>query len=286
MKGSERHIYVTGDTHGSQAAIKELIDFMEQMRKAEDNSDQRHSEETREDEHITCEPKDPDILIITGDFGAGLFDDEHRSEKSFFDEIAEKEILILFCDGNHENHDELNALPVKEWCGGKVHMLRPNIIHLMRGEVYIIDGETIFAFGGGYSMDLGFNPFRVPGVAYWKEEMPSEEEYENGRINLQKAGCKIDYVITHTFPVDSKGMLGGIKDLPEERPLTYYLQHDVFDALSDQESFVKEPAYKRWYFGHLHIDKEIWRRQYAVLKYVRDLRTGEIVFTRTKFAGA
>ena len=118
------------------------------------------------------------------------------------------------------------------------------------------------------------------------DDLMSEEEYENGRINLQKAGCKIDYVITHTFPVDSKGMLGGIKDLPEERPLTYYLQHDVFDALSDQESFVKEPAYKHWYFGHLHIDKEIWRRQYAVLKYVRDLRTGEIVFTRTKFAGA
>lgn len=249
-----RKINITGDVHGYQDSLEEIVGTMERG----------------------------DILIVAGDFGFGMFDDVSRSEKSFFDEINEKGVIILFCDGNHENFDELNALPVSEWCGGKVHKVRDNIMHLMRGEVYEIDGERIFVFGGGFSADLGINPFRVPGVAYWKEEMPSEEEYANGRRNLVKTGYRIDHIITHTLPEDTLSALRGFKDLPEERPLRYYLQHDVFDMLADTKRFIKEPKYKFWYFGHVHIDEELWRRQYALFKYVRDLRTGAIVYTRTK----
>jgi hypothetical protein len=42
----------------------------------------------------------------------------------------------------------------------------------MRGEVYNIEGNSIFVMGGGYSLD---KDFRTEGVSWWPQEMPSEE---------------------------------------------------------------------------------------------------------------
>lgn len=44
-------------------------------------------------------------------------------------------MTILFADGNHEQFDALNSYSVDEWNGGKVHIIEPGIIHLMRGQV-------------------------------------------------------------------------------------------------------------------------------------------------------
>lgn len=57
---------------------------------------------------------------------------------------------MLFIDGNHENFDKLYSYPVETWYGGKVHKI---VIHLMRGEVYSIEGSSIFVMDGGYSID-------------------------------------------------------------------------------------------------------------------------------------
>ena len=54
------------------------------------------------------------------------------------------------------------------WNGGYVHKLRHNLIHLMRGEIYIIEGKTFFTFGGGYSID---KPFRKENVSWWPAEI-------------------------------------------------------------------------------------------------------------------
>ncbi|WP_418825946.1 hypothetical protein [Paratractidigestivibacter sp.] len=47
----------------------------------------------------------------------------------------------------------LAELPETERCGGHVHIVRPNILHLMRGEVFDIDGTTVLAMGGAASHD-------------------------------------------------------------------------------------------------------------------------------------
>lgn len=36
----------------------------------------------------------------------------------------------------------------------RVHKVRDSILHLMRGEVFEIEGKTIFAFGGARSHDI------------------------------------------------------------------------------------------------------------------------------------
>ena len=58
---------------------------------------------------------------------------------------------IAFVDGCHENFDLLEQYPIEEWNGGKIHRISENIVHMMRGQVFYIQGKKIFTFGGGIS---------------------------------------------------------------------------------------------------------------------------------------
>lgn len=98
-----------------------------------------------------------DKLIICGDFGY-IWSNSDK-EKQFLDYLAKKKYQILWIDGNHDNFNLIQEYPVEEWCGGKVHIIRKDktgnskIIHLMRGQIFEIEGKKIFTFGGAYSID-------------------------------------------------------------------------------------------------------------------------------------
>lgn len=104
-----------------------------------------------------------------GDFGYGFWSGPLGSEDAFYDWLAAQPYAVFFIDGNHENFDRLLALPVEPWRGGRIQRIRPNVIHLMRGEVYLIEGRTVFTFGGGHSADFWR---RKPGASWWPQEMP------------------------------------------------------------------------------------------------------------------
>ena len=53
-------------------------------------------------------------------------------------ELEEKPFTTLYVDGNHENFDRLYGYPIENWQGGKVHKIRPSVLHLMRGQVFEI----------------------------------------------------------------------------------------------------------------------------------------------------
>ena len=237
-------IYVTGDTHGNQV----LWDI-----------------------GITSFLKKGDIIIVTGDFGIGFFNGKYWAEEMFFDYLAEQEYTTLFCDGNHENFDKLKAYDISEWNGGKVHRIRDNVIHLMRGEIYEIEDRSIFVMGGGYSND---KEYRIPEKNWWPDEMPGEEEYQNARDNLGRKGYRVDYIFTHTAPSETieymLHMNRGIKEPgKEERPLEVFL--DWVETMT---------YYNKWYFGHFHMDAELWKNQYAVYDCIRNIHTGELIKMR------
>lgn len=118
-------IYITGDIHGSPERLG-VHSFYEQK------------EMTRDD-----------IVIICGDFGMVWEESgESASEQYWLKWLEDKPFTTLFVCGNHENFDRLYQYPVKEWHGGKVHEIRPHVLHLMRGEVFDIEGLKFFAFGG------------------------------------------------------------------------------------------------------------------------------------------
>ena len=241
-------ILITGDTHGNQ---KEWMEEIAPVLSASDT------------------------MIVCGDFGVGFWDGDF-SEAAFYDFLHEQAYTVLFIDGNHENFDQLNRYPISTWCGGKVHKIRDNVIHLMRGEVYRIEGKTVFVMGGGHSMD---RYRRTEGVSWWPQEMPSEEEYRRALANLEKAGRSVDYIITHTSPAETVYYLSTLRslgirnDAVEEHPLTYFL-----------DEIQRTVPYKRWYFGHFHVDMELWRNQTALIHSIRELTTGEIIRDREPFA--
>lgn len=193
-----------------------------------------------------------DYLIVLGDFG--YLWDNSKSEQMTLDCMAKMPYTILWIDGNHDNFNLLNNYPEVVWNGGKVHMIRDNIIHLKRGEVFEIDDKKFFTFGGAKSIDIDF---RTLGVDYWEEEQPSKEEMENGLNNLKKHNFKVDYVLTHTCPTDTLKLL--IRN-PIEDELSYYLS-DVKNKLS----------YKKWYFGHLHFDVELFNGEHCLYRNIVSL---------------
>ena len=230
-------IYATGDTHRNFSRFSpDRFPEMKAMTKA-------------------------DTVIICGDFGA-LWHGGRRDE-IHLELLEDLPFTIAFVDGNHENFTALSKYPVGEWNGGKVQFLRPHVIHLMRGQVFTLEGHTFFTMGGAASHDiedgildpaapdyyerlfrlLGENrrQYRIVGQSWWPEELPSEEEYTEARRNLDAHSWEVDYIITHSPP-------GGIAEgLGRPR-----------DTLTDFLEEVRQKAgYRCWLFGHCHGNQEI-----------------------------
>lgn len=191
-----------------------------------------------------------DYLIICGDFG-GVFDNSNE-EKYWLKWLSEKNFTTLFVDGNHENHKMLNEdFPVVDFCGGKAHKIRDKIYHLMRGEVFVIDGRKIFAFGGAASHDIGW---RTENVNWWRAELPTNEEMNSAIKNLSDNGWRVDTVISHCASNSVQHLIS-----PEFRS----------DILTDFfESIEERLCYDKWFFGHYHIDRELDERHTALFERI------------------
>lgn len=177
-------------------------------------------------------------LIVCGDFGY-IWDGSIKEQKRL-DYLNKIGVQILFIDGNHENHVLLNQYPISEMYGGKVHKIRDNIIHLIRGEIYEINGDKYFAFGGANSTDI---EYRKEGKSWWKEEKPNDEDRQNAYNNLEKHNCKVDYVLTHTCYPLALNYVGGDMRV---------------DDVSDYLNFIRHKTeFKYWFFGHMHTNYDI-----------------------------
>ena len=235
-------IFITGDCHGNFRRFHKGI-FYEQR------------EMTKED-----------YVIICGDFG-GVWSlgKEDAAEKRLLDYLECKSYTTLFVDGNHENFDRLYSFAVEEWHGGKVHKIRPSVIHLMRGQIYDVDEIKIFTFGGAKSHDIrggiletdaadyeakkrkldewGIS-YRINHVNWWEQEMPSEEEMKEGLNNLALNGNQVDFIVSHCC-ASSTGEALKQGDYVED-PLAVYF-----------EEIRKNVKYKKWFFGHYHGNKNV-----------------------------
>lgn len=218
-------IYITGDIHGT-ISINRLSskNFPEQKQLTKD-----------------------DYVIISGDFGL-LWngDKEDQYWLKWLDKA--KPFTTLFIDGNHENFNLLESYPIEEWNGGKIHRINNSVIHLMRGQLFNIEGKKFFTFGGADSHDKGF---RKEDVSWWKREIPSYAEYEEGLSNLDKHNWEVDYVITHTCSSSA------LEYLSARYGFSYELDqmHSYFYTLEENL------RYKHWYFGHFHKDIELPKSQ-------------------------
>lgn len=249
-------IYVTGDTHGDFTRFNtKKFPVQKQMTKN-------------------------DFVIICGDFG-GVWDNSMK-ENYWLDWLNDKPFTTLFVSGNHENFDLLGEIPVSEWKGGKVQLVRDSIIHLMRGQIYDIDGKLCFTMGGASSHDIEGGilelddpyyklkqkrlkrqklSYRTNHVSWWKEELPSDEEYRTARDHLAAYGWKVDYIFTHCCPSSVQDLL--VEEEKQQDRLT-----DFFDELKNSCTF------DYWFCGHYHVN-QVLMEKYIVL-YEKILQTDNI----------
>ncbi|MCQ2794765.1 MAG: metallophosphoesterase [Bacilli bacterium] len=201
-------IYITGDTHGD-------IDF--------------NKLERLKEKKLTYK----DTLVILGDCGICW----SIKETTYLLELYRSlRCTIIFLDGNHENFDILESLPVVEHCGALMHSVDKHIYHVMRGEIMNIEGITFLCIGGAHSIDI---MWRVPGISWWPRENIEERDINNAKKKLRKYNNQVDFVLTHC--VDS---LTVTKILKFEK-----------DSSTDQLKFIDRTVkYKYWLFGHYHYD--------------------------------
>lgn len=231
-------IHLTGDTHGSCDWGKIFMTYREKRIKPND------------------------YVIICGDFG-GIWHG-NGTDDVLLDRYSKLPFTILFIDGNHENFDRLYEYPVEDWSGGKIHKVRDNVFHLMRGHVFTIENKTFFAMGGGTSIDKEWrmsweyeqNQYlkrgKKPKKIWWEQEIPTREELSFGLNNLKEHGNKVDYIITHTH--SKLFMQNQLEFVKEDTPLTHFLDY-VF----------KNIEYKQWFCGHFHVDREYPEEKTVIL---------------------
>ena len=231
-------IYITGDCHGD---FRRLLD--PRFSGADKN----------------------DYLLVCGDFG-GIWSGAQWEEEMMDRLERELPYTLLWIDGNHEGFDHLKSYQAEYWRGGMVQYICPHVIHLMRGYEYTIEKKRFWVMGGARSIDItdgllekddpllkekildlkrqGKNYFRIRGINWFPEEMPSEEERERGMECLQKNGMKTDYIITHAASTMVSNYFSAWRFQADE--LTEY-----FEIVREKVQF------KKWFCGHYHTDEEL-----------------------------
>ena len=129
--------------------------------------------------------------------------------------------------------------------------------------VYTIEGKTFFAMGGGYSIDKAsrLDYQKACGQPVWfAEEMPSDAEYRRAIETLKSRNMTVDYILTHTAP---RGIIQQVifrPPDPHEGELNRFLDWIYYSV-----------TFKRWYFGHLHEDRNLYDLMIACFEVVHRL---------------
>lgn len=218
-------IWLTGDTHGLRDINKLSI-----MR-----------------EYVQGRRRKDNYLMICGDFG-GVWDQATLEED--LKPYRDLPLMVLFCDGNHENFDLLDQYPTEIWNGGKIHVIADNIYHLQRGQIFNIEGKTFLVIGGADSRDkakrLEYEQ-RIGKKVWWQQEQICRADINKAIANLKRHGNRVDYMISHCASADVCEEMLSITGDERFRPTT-------------SEKFLREICTDKTYHighkycGHYHYD--------------------------------
>ena len=225
-------VYITGDIHGDINRLSpDKLKFM----------------------------KTHDTLIICGDFG--FIWDDSKNEDKILRNLGKRKYNICFVDGTHENFKILNKFPAEDFNGGKARNITGNLYHLMRGQIYTIEGMKVFTMGGG---ELPEAEFRFEEEDAEHPELPTKEELLSAVNRLEQVNFDVDLIITHEPPSKTREFL--------------LMQKNEQFSVTSLNAFLDELAvqckYKKWYFGSMHTDKYISANQVAVFRNFINARTG------------
>lgn len=117
--------------------------------------------------------------------------------------LAELDIEFLFIDGNHEDHETLNSVPLDETnflfdpTRPYLRRITQHISHIPRGTMIQREGKNILCVGGTFSID---RDNCTQGYDWFPEELMTYGDIDKAlRYTGQPAG-QPDVVITHDCP--------------------------------------------------------------------------------------
>lgn len=241
--------------------------------------------------HLTRE----DYVIICGDFGC-VWSLDSRDDINL-NWLAKKPFTVLFVDGNHENFDKLYQYPEKDWHGGRVHELRPNVLHLMRGYVFDIQGHSFFCMGGAMSHDIDNgvviegNRHQHTATVLKRVRNPFGDKYEDAFVESEIT----NYIPSRIF-FRHLGLSWWLQELPTREEIKraeeslakvnntvdFVITHDCPGIATYQLGQHPDPSYlvqffdslfvnlkfKHWYFGHHHEDKDVFMNIHAMFESI------------------
>ena len=219
-------LFVAGDLHGS-LDIKKLT-----------------SKNWKEQRKLTEE----DVLVQLGDFGNIWSPETSRyygEEMYWRNWLGSKKYTFAFVDGNHENFHLLNQFPIVEKWGGSVHIIETDnkpLYHLIRGEVYNINGNKCIALGGAESQD---KQYRIEGISWWRQEVWTTNEVEY-IVNQIIKHQDIEVVLAHTCPKYVADIM--FDNIFKGNCTTGKDMNQLYDL-------GLKPS--QWHFGHYHQTKEM-----------------------------
>ena len=228
--------YITGDTHGDFTRIER---FCERFHPTRD-----------------------DVMIILGDAGFNYYGGKRGQRIK--QRMAEMPITIFSIHGNHEMRPgKIPSYKLQQWHGGMVFTedAYPSLLFAVDGEVFDMGGLQTIAIGGAYSVDKYYR--LMNGWNWWPDEQPTPEMKKGIEKCLDYQHWKVDVVLSHTVP---------LKYEPVEVFLPQIDQSQVDKSTETWLDSIEDLlAYRHWYAGHYHTEKEIDRLT-LLFESIRELK--------------
>lgn len=161
-------VLVLGDTHADWDATKRVLNRM-----------------------LT---DDIEAILQVGDFGYWPHMSDWHVELGRF--LDDREVTLHFADGNHEDHESLNAL--YEGAHRNSVFLDPDtkrVQHHRRGSVYSFENTDVMFFGGAASVD---RKMRTPGISWFSQELPTWQDFEFA-VKFAEVWAP-EFVVAHDTP--------------------------------------------------------------------------------------
>ena len=194
--------------------------------------------------------KKRDVLIVCGDFG--FLWNSSETEYKNLKWLSKRRYFIAFVDGCNDNLSMIEKYPVSEWNGGKVRFISSNIVYLMQGQLYNIEGRKILTFGGGFNSNLMND---MESNNWWPEKITNKQCIDLVIKNIEKARGKFDFIVSHEAPAAITPCLEG-----------GWRCNNAINSILEEIRIHCE--FKKWFFGKYHIDKQIPPRYHAVFEDV------------------
>ncbi|TXH09929.1 MAG: hypothetical protein E6R04_06595 [Spirochaetes bacterium] len=181
------------------------------------------------------------VVVHTGDFG--FWREGVARTELYLDGVGkvcdDLDMVVLWIDGNHEDHERLQNIPVDEESG--VRPVRDRVIHLPRGFRWTWHGKKWLALGGAASVD---RDLRTEGFDWWPSEVIS---FADARHAV--SGGRADVMVTHDAPDQVK--IPGITDR-ERSPFTPEIQRYADNHHALVGTVVDEVKPAVLFHGHMH----------------------------------